>query len=66
MLQFVQRIKCAKNGDFEAILGSAVAYCWIVWQKAYNGPTTLDWINYNNDNKLSIARHPAGTKPTKS
>lgn len=66
VLQFVQRIKCAKNGDFEAISGSAVAYCWIVWQKGYQGPTTLDWINYDNDNKLSIAGDPAGTKQTKS
>lgn len=23
---------------------SATAYCWIIWEKAHNGPTQLDWI----------------------
>jgi len=22
-----------------------VAYCWIIWDKSYNWPTLLDWIN---------------------
>lgn len=25
--------------------GSAVAYTWYVWEKGFNGITTLKWIN---------------------
>lgn len=42
------RILCAKNADFEGMKaggGSAVAYAWYVWEKGYDGKTTLDWIN---------------------
>jgi len=42
------RILCAKNGEFQYMKdhgGSAVAYCWFVWQKGYNGTTTLKWVN---------------------
>lgn len=46
VLQCVERILCAKNGDFKTRKkeGSAVAYAWWVWQKGYTGPTTLDWV----------------------
>ena len=46
MLQFVERILCAKNGDFEEAkkVGSAVSYCWMIWKKGYNGRTEIDWI----------------------
>ena len=37
------RLECGKNGNFTG--SSAVAYCWIVWQKGYKGPTKLKWIN---------------------
>lgn len=37
------RLECGKNGEFTG--SSAVAYCWIVWRKGYNGPTYLKWIN---------------------
>ena len=38
------RLECGKNGIFTGS-GSAVAYCWIVWQKGHYGPTQLKWIN---------------------
>ena len=47
VLQFVARILCAKNGDFDAMRakgGSAAAYAWFIWRKGYNGKTTVDWI----------------------
>lgn len=47
VLQFVERILCAKNGDFDAMRakgGSAAAYAWFIWRKGYNGKTTVDWI----------------------
>lgn len=37
------RLECGKNGEFTG--SSAVAYCWIVWQKGHIGPTELKWIN---------------------
>ncbi len=37
------RLECGKNGEFTG--SSAVAYCWIVWQKGHYGPTHLKWIN---------------------
>ena len=37
------RLECGKNGVFTG--QSAVAYCWIVWEKGYPGPTHLQWIN---------------------
>lgn len=42
------RITCAKNADFKYMKdngGSAVAYCWIVWEKGYDGDTILKWFN---------------------
>ena len=46
ILQFVERILCAKGGDFEEARkqGSAVAYCWAVWRVGYKGKTIVDWI----------------------
>lgn len=39
------RLKCAPNGDFDAIKGSATAYAWFVWEKGYKGETTVKWFN---------------------
>lgn len=46
VLQFVERILCAKNGDFEQAQkdGSAVSYAWFLWKKGYKGKTIVDWI----------------------
>jgi hypothetical protein len=38
------RIQCAINGDFN-INGSAVAYCWFIWEKGYTGDTIIKWFN---------------------
>lgn len=48
MFQFVSRVLCAKNGDFETMIaggGSAVSYAWFVFQKGYKGDTIIRWIN---------------------
>lgn len=39
------RLKCAMNGDFDAMEGSATAYAWFVWQKGYKGDTIIKWFN---------------------
>ena len=39
------RIPCAKNGDFDALDGSAVCYCWYVWEKNFHGDTVIKWFN---------------------
>lgn len=39
------RLKCAKNGKFESIVSSAVAYAWFVWKKGWKGDTVIKWIN---------------------
>ena len=47
VLQCVERVLCAKNGDFDYMRahgGSAVAYAWWIWERGYTGRSTLDWI----------------------
>ena len=46
VLQFVERVICAKNGDFEEAkrVGSAVSYAWVCWKVGYKGKPTIDWI----------------------
>ena len=42
------RLLCAKNAEFEKMIkggGSAVAYAWYVWQKGFQGETTVKWVN---------------------
>lgn len=42
------RLLCAKNANFEGMRkggGSAVAYCWFVWEKGFDGETTITWFN---------------------
>lgn len=39
------RILCAKDGDFEKNTTKAVGYAWYVWEKGFQGNTTLKWIN---------------------
>lgn len=39
------RLKCAMNGEFDAVGGSAACYAWFVWQKGYKGETILRWFN---------------------
>lgn len=47
VLQFSERLLCAKNADFVGMEkggGSAVAYAWFVWQKGFRGDTIIKWI----------------------
>lgn len=47
----VSRLGCAKNGEFKIDKSgnlkadSAVAYCWYIWQKGFNGSPELKWFN---------------------
>lgn len=41
---FSNRIKCAKNGNFEETGSSAVAYAWFIWEKGFKGKPTIEWI----------------------
>lgn len=39
------RLKCAMNGEFDDMKGSAVSYAWFVWEKGYKGDTKIKWFN---------------------
>lgn len=39
------RLKCAMNGDFDSVGGSATAYAWFVWVKGYKGNPEIKWFN---------------------
>lgn len=41
------RLGCAKNGEFEGKdnIGSAVAYCWYIWEKGFQGDPIIKWFN---------------------
>ena len=42
------RLLCAKNADFDGMKaggGSAVAYAWFIWEKGFEGQTTIEWFN---------------------
>lgn len=39
------RLKCAINGDFASVGGSATAYAWFVWVKGYKGEPVIKWFN---------------------
>lgn len=48
IFQFVSRVLCAKNGDFEGMIkggGGVLSYAWFVWEKGYKGDTIVKWIN---------------------
>ena len=40
-----RRLVCAKNGDFDATEGSAVAYAWFIFEKGYKGDPAIKWFN---------------------
>ena len=39
---YSKRQECAKSGEFKGT--SAVAYCWYIWEKGFNGDTIIKWI----------------------
>ena len=45
--QFIDRLLCAKNGDFQTMIdggGSAVSYAWFVFRKTPCKNTVMKWI----------------------
>ena len=44
----VNRYGCTKNGIFDenGNYGSAICYCWYIWEKGFNGSPEIKWINY--------------------
>ena len=39
------RLKCALNGKFDEMTGSAASYAWYVWEKGYKGDPIIKWFN---------------------
>ena len=39
-----KRIDCCINGDFENNRGSAICYCWFIWEKGFKGEPAIRWI----------------------
>lgn len=41
------RFGCSETGEFDETgnIGSAIAYCWYIWEKGYKGDTILKWFN---------------------
>lgn len=41
------RFGCSETGEFDETgnIGSAIAYCWYIWEKGYKGETILKWFN---------------------
>lgn len=39
------RLACAKNGEFDSCLNTAIAYAWFVWEKGFMGSPIVKWIN---------------------
>jgi hypothetical protein len=47
LFQFIERLQCARNGDFEKVQqtgGSAASYAWFVFRKGNTSPTQIYWI----------------------
>jgi len=43
----VSRFGCSKDGVFNADdnIGSAICYCWYIWEKGFKGHPEIHWIN---------------------
>lgn len=39
------RLKCAMNGEFDKMAGSATSYAWFIWEKGFSGDTIVKWFN---------------------
>lgn len=44
IMPFVKRINCYRNDD-RSLKGSTTLYAWFVWDKEYDGKTTIEWID---------------------
>lgn len=65
ILAFVKRISCSKNGEY--LPSSAVFYCWVIWDKEYEGKTVFEWIpNHKREIKaIDLYCGSAKSKQTK-
>ncbi len=46
VLQFIERISVARNGERKMFHNSgAMAFCWVIWRKGHTAKPTLDWIS---------------------
>ena len=44
----INRYGCTKDGFFneDGNYGSAICYCWFIWEKGFSGDPVIKWINY--------------------
>lgn len=44
----VSRYGCTRDGVFDenGNSGSAICYCWFIWEKGFKGDPIIKWINY--------------------
>jgi uncharacterized UPF0146 family protein len=50
ILQFIERISTAPNGDRKAFdKPSAMAFCWMIWRKNHSGKPQVSWISADKD-----------------
>ena len=42
-----RRYGCSKTGEFneDGNIGSAICYCWYIWEKGFKGDPIIRWIN---------------------
>ena len=42
-----RRYGCSKTGEFneDGNIGSAICYCWYIWEKGFKGDPIIKWIN---------------------
>jgi hypothetical protein len=41
---YSERQQCSMNGDFENLKAKTQCYCWVIWEKDWQGKTELRWI----------------------
>ena len=46
-----QRYGCSETGKFNknGNIGSAICYCWYIWEKGFKGDPIIKWINTKDD-----------------
>lgn len=46
MYQFIERVDCPKNGDFDryAECASPISYAWFLWVKGFTETTRIKWL----------------------
>jgi hypothetical protein len=50
ILQFVERLSAARNGDPAMYnRSSAIAFCWMIWREGYTGKPQVSWISADKD-----------------